>query len=109
VCGWRTYLGEVLRDENGDPVRGVWERILTEEQHLALMAALRPPATVTVPRRGRGHATKRLLSPFLRCGMCNAKMTGATRKDMRTGQRIVIYKCLSKGFGGYGRVSRPDR
>jgi site-specific DNA recombinase len=68
LCGWRTYLGEVLRDEHGDPVRGMWEPILTEQQHLALVAALRPPATVTLPRRGRGHATKRLLSPFVRFG-----------------------------------------
>ena len=54
LCGWRTYLGEVLRDENGEPVRGQWEPILTEDQHLALVAALHPPATVTLPRRGRG-------------------------------------------------------
>jgi hypothetical protein len=106
LCGWRTYLGEVLRDEDGDPVRGQWEQILTEEQHLALLAALRPPTTVEQPRRGRGHVTKRLLSPFVRCGACNAKMTGATRKDMRTGERIVLYKCPQKGLGGCGRVSR---
>jgi hypothetical protein len=33
-------------------------------------------------------------------------MTGSTRKDARTGERIVIYKCPPKGFGGCGRVSR---
>ena len=106
LCGWRTYLGEVLRDEDGDPVRGQWEPILTEEQHLALVAALRPPTMVESPRRGRGHATKRLLSPFVRCGACNAKMTGSSRKDTRTGERIVLYRCPQKGLGGCGRVSR---
>jgi site-specific DNA recombinase len=85
LCGWRTYLGEVLRDENGDPVRGRWEPILTEEQHLVLVAALHPPATATLPRRGRGHATKRLLSPFVRSGVCNAKMTGAVAKTRERG------------------------
>jgi Recombinase zinc beta ribbon domain len=58
------------------------------------------------PRRGRVHVTKRLLSPFVRCGACNAKMTGASRKDRRTGERIVLYKCPQKGLGGCGRVSR---
>jgi site-specific DNA recombinase len=106
LCGWRTYLGEVLREETGEPVRGAWEPILTEAQHLALVAALHPPAGVTLPRRGRGHATKRLLSPFVRCGVCNAKMIGSTRKGTRTGERIVTYRCPPRGFGGCGRVSR---
>jgi hypothetical protein len=33
-------------------------------------------------------------------------MTGASRKDTRTGERIVLYKCPQKGLGGCGRVSR---
>jgi hypothetical protein len=33
-------------------------------------------------------------------------MTGASRKDPRTGARIVLYKCPQKGLGGCGRVSR---
>nr|ASV46832.1 integrase [uncultured bacterium] len=33
-------------------------------------------------------------------------MTGASRKDPRTGERIVLYKCPQKGLGGCGRVSR---
>nr|WP_084467636.1 recombinase family protein [Actinokineospora inagensis] len=110
LCGWRTYLGEVLRDDDGSPIRGQWEPIVSEEEHLALVAKLTPSDSAEVPKRGRGHVTRRLLAPFTRCGRCNARMNGGTRVDKRAGkpagQRIVIYKCPPRGFGGCGRVSR---
>ncbi|GAA3846994.1 recombinase family protein [Saccharothrix violaceirubra] len=106
LCGWRAYLGEVLRDEHDNPVQGQWEPIITVEQHLALVAKLIPSDSPELPKRGRGHVTRRLLSPFARCGMCNSKMTGGSRKEKKTGERIPIYKCPPPGFGGCGRVSR---
>ena len=107
LCGWQTYLGKVLTSEDGSPVRGVWEPIVTEEEHHALVAAIRPAESPVLPRRGRGSVTRRLLSPFTRCGKCNARMYGTTSEyDKRTGEPIVIYRCPGRGFGGCGGVSR---
>jgi len=102
MCGWRTYLGEVLKNEDGHPVRGVWEPILSEEQHQALVAVIHPPASLRLPRRGRGSATKQLLSPFVRCGKCNARMCASPRYDPRTRARTVSYRCPSRGTGVVG-------
>jgi DNA invertase Pin-like site-specific DNA recombinase len=106
LCGWRAYLGDILRDDDGNPIRGQWEPIVSEEQHLALVAKLIPSGSVDLPKRGRGHVTRRLLSPFVRCGRCSAKMYGGSRKDKRTGERVGIYKCPPPGFGGCGRITR---
>ncbi|MBV8540576.1 MAG: recombinase family protein [Pseudonocardiales bacterium] len=106
LCGWRTYLGEVLKNEDGSPVRGLWEPIATEEEHQALVRVLSPPVSLRLPRRGRGSTTKRLLSPFVRCGKCNARMYGTTRRDRRSQTSTVIYRCPGKGVGGCGGVSR---
>lgn len=107
LCGWQKYLGEILKDEDGHPVRGLWEPIVTEQEHHALVAALRTPTSPQLPRRGRGTVTRRLLSPFTRCGKCNARMYGTTNEyDKKTGEPRVIYRCPGKGFGGCGGVSR---
>lgn len=104
LCGHRTYLGEVLKDKKGKPVIGVWERILTEAEYDALAEKL-TVRTRTNPRDGRGHPTKYLLSPFVRCGKCNARMRGGSRPG-RKGAKVTIYACRSKADGGCGGCSR---
>jgi site-specific DNA recombinase len=104
ICGWRTYLGEVLRNEDGSPVRGLWEPILTEQEHHALVRAINPPESLRLPRRGRGTTTKYLLSPFLRCGKCNAKLYGSAHKA--PDYQAVMYRCPGKENGGCGGIGR---
>jgi DNA invertase Pin-like site-specific DNA recombinase len=107
LCGWRTYHDEVLKDADDNPIKGVWEPIVTESEHHALVANIRPTRK---PRghqaRGRGHTTKYLLSPFVRCGKCNAKIHGAPVKDKRTGNTYTVYRCPVRGWGGCGGVAR---
>lgn len=106
LCGWRTYLGEVLRNEDGVPVRGKWETLIAEADHEALVAVLKPPESLRSPRSGKGTVTKRLLSPFVRCGKCNSRMYGTIRNDKRMGKKFINYRCPPKGNGGCGSVSR---
>lgn len=108
MCGMRTYRGEIMRDADGNPVRGVWEPILTDEEHADIVAAWTrsddsAPSRVTAT--GSGYRTSHLLSPFVRCGKCNARMVGATRRD-RSGVLVEIYRCPAKGAGGCGGISR---
>ncbi|MEQ4720173.1 recombinase family protein [Nonomuraea sp. B19D2] len=106
LCGWKIYRDEVLADADGNPVKGVWEPIITEEQHHALITAIRPPK-VARKNRGRGHTMKYLLSPFIRCGKCNARMYGGIAEySKKTGEPVVVYRCPAKGWGGCNGVAR---
>lgn len=62
-AGIRTYRGE-----NGRP--GLWEPIITEDEHLRLCAILKDPSR----RTARGNAPKWLLSGIATCDVCDARM-----------------------------------
>ena len=70
--------GEILYDVDGNKVRGQWEPILTDEEYEAVLAKWKPdrPVPSRLGATGKGHRTVYLLSPFLRCGKCNAQMLG---------------------------------
>ncbi|WP_068927700.1 recombinase family protein [Planobispora rosea] len=104
LCGLRTYKGEILNDKDGQPVRGVWEPIVTKEEHQALIQVLKVYNRIT-PRDGRGHPTKYLLSPFVRCGKCNAAMRGGMRPSAN-GTKAAVYGCRAKSEGGCGGCAR---
>lgn len=103
LCGIRTYKGEVLQVD-GEAVRGVWEAILTDEQFAAVSEMLKSYERVGV-RDGRGHATKYLLSPFVRCGKCNARMRGGIRPGPKRAP-VHVYWCRDKAEGGCGGCAR---
>ncbi|GAA1259925.1 recombinase family protein [Sphaerisporangium rubeum] len=104
LCGLQTYKGEVLKDKEGQPVRGVWHAIITEEQHNALVQTLKVYKR-DYGRDGRGHPTKYLLSPFVRCGKCNSRMRGGMRPGAN-GAKTAIYACRDKTEGGCGGCAR---
>ncbi len=104
LYGIRTYKGEVLKDREGQPIRGVWEPIITEEEFNALIQLIRVYKRIS-PRDGRGQPTKYLLSPFVRCGKCNAAMRGGMRPAAH-GLKTPIYACRDKREGGCGGCSR---
>ena len=104
LCGKRTYLGEVLLKPDGTPVRGVWKAILTDVEFASLVEHLTTRNRSNV-RDGRGHTTKYLLSPFVRCGRCQARMRGGTRPGPG-GQKVHVYWCRAKTDGGCGGCSR---
>jgi len=104
LCGYKTYKGEILKQTDGSPVLGVWEPILTPEQFEALSSHLtqRPRSAA---RTGRGRPTKYLLSPFVRCGKCQAKMTAGLRPGPK-GAKVHFYHCRGRSEGGCGGCSR---
>jgi site-specific DNA recombinase len=109
ICGQVVYRGEILLGEDGAKVRGKWEPILTDEEYDAVVTAWRPserPESSRLGARGRGYRTLYLLSPFVRCGKCGARMNGARRRDRKTGEIIEAYRCPARGQGGCGGVYR---
>jgi DNA invertase Pin-like site-specific DNA recombinase len=108
MCGWVLYRGEILYGTDGKPARGQWEPILTEDERNAVVAkwgrrAGQPKARLGAI--GRGYRTIYLLSPFVRCGKCGARMTGAIQRN-RQGELEEHYRCPAKGQGGCGGVGR---
>ena len=108
ICGLVIYQGEILADADGNKARGQWEPILTEEEYSAVVALWGPSDNAIKSRlgaKGRGYRTIYLLSPFVRCGLCSARMTG-TRRRNRRGELEEIYRCPGKGSGGCGGLVR---
>ncbi|MFF4504627.1 recombinase family protein [Streptomyces sp. NPDC001401] len=105
LCGYRAYRGEIVLDDDGQPVIGDWETINTVEEWEAVCA-------VVAERKrnypGRSLARKYLLSGIARCGLCHAKIRGQVnrrRKANSTSPRFS-YQCsvVNGGCGGVGRA-----
>ena len=81
IAGYVVYQGEILYGADGNRVRGQWEPVMTEEEYEAVTAKWKPdrPVPSRLGAIGKGHGTAYLLSPFVRCGKCNAKMHGGRR------------------------------
>jgi DNA invertase Pin-like site-specific DNA recombinase len=108
ICGLVTYQGETLAAADGNNVHGQWEPILTENEYNAVVALWGPSGKAVKSRlgaKGRGYRTIYLLSPFVRCGLCSARMFGTRRRNSR-GELEEIYRCPSRGAGGCGGVVR---
>lgn len=108
VCGLVVYQGTVLFGPDGGKVRGKWEAILTEDEYndvVAKWGSSPEPVPSRLGAKGRGHRTVYLLSPFLRCGKCSARMIGSRRRNRR-GEVEEYYRCPAKGNGGCGGVTR---
>lgn len=83
LAGYRTYKGEIMRDESGEQVRGEWEPIITDDQRDALLVAMEGRV------KSRRRAAKYLLTPMLMCGRCGAKMYGSRKNDGKDS----FYRC----------------
>jgi site-specific DNA recombinase len=108
ICGLVTYQGEILVDAGGNKARGQWEPILTEDEYNAVVALWGPSDEALKSRlgaKGRGYRTIYLLSPFLRCGKCSARMVGGRRTNRR-GELEEFYRCPGNGSGGCGGTAR---
>jgi hypothetical protein len=108
ICGLAVYRGEILQGTAGNPVKGQWEPILTEDEYNAVAAKWGPHEEQPKSRlgaKGRGYRTIYLLSPFVRCGSCGARMVGSRRRNRR-GELEEFYRCPSKGQGGCGTLTR---
>ena len=108
IAGYLVNRGEILYDADGKPVRGQWEPILTQQEYDAVTANWKPdrPVPSRLGAIWKGHGTVYLLSPFLRCGNCNARMLGGRRNSKLGRPPVEFYRCPAKGQGGCGSVSR---
>jgi DNA invertase Pin-like site-specific DNA recombinase len=117
TCGYREIGGELVRDGDGNPVRGQWATILTPEEWTAVRAVFDSRKGHFVSRDmklGRPHPVdyrdhRFLLSGILRCGcrrpdgtLCNTPLR--VNQKQRAGHHT--YTCLSRAEGGCGGVSR---
>lgn len=108
LCGYRTYKGEILLDNDGQPVIGDWETINTVEEWEAVCAVV---AERKRKDPGRSLARKYLLSGIARCGLCHAKIRGQANNRRAPGSKAATftYQCsvVNGGCGKVGRVGEP--
>jgi hypothetical protein len=117
LCGWRRIGGEIVRDENGQPIVGQWEPIIAPEQWMAVDAIMQARKGKRVSRDGESgeelpadyREHKYLLTGTLRCGKprpdgtpCNARLRVSQQRDCVQ----HIYTCPPKSNGGCGGVGR---
>ncbi|MFG3656744.1 recombinase family protein [Streptomyces sp. NPDC047706] len=103
ICGYRMHRGELFLDEQGAPVAGDWEPVITPQEWYLLMEKIRKESE---GRAARDYATKYLLSGIARCGRCGTKMRAfpSYRKSKTSSQ--FRYACPGKNDGGCGGVAR---
>ncbi|MFJ8599323.1 recombinase family protein [Streptomyces shenzhenensis] len=108
LVGYRTYHGEILYGEDGQPVMGEWEPINTLEEWEAVCSAVaerkqKYPSTAL--------ARKYLLSGIARCGLCKNKIRGQANNRREPGSKATryTYQCsvVNGGCGKVGRVGEP--
>lgn len=117
LCGWRSINQELVRDDQGKPVVGQWEPILTPDQWLATKAIFDarkgrmfyPDGTVGEVLTAEHHQPHHLLTGILRCGrpgpdgsLCNAPLRVTGHKQVKS----FLYCCPAKSAGGCGGVAR---
>jgi DNA invertase Pin-like site-specific DNA recombinase len=110
-AGLRMLGGELFRDEDGQPVIGQWEAIISVAEWEAVTARCKPRtrAAKSSPKTGAGSRTRKyMLSGLLRCGnivdgrICNTVMRANTTKE---GVSQFRYSCRSKSDGGCAGTS----
>lgn len=98
LAGFKVYKGEIMRDLDGEAVKGAWDPICTPEELDAVIGILASRKRVT---RGGQGVTRYLLSGIARCGVCGHGMRGNLKKSS------YIYACAQVGCGKVGRTGPP--
>ncbi|MEU2518539.1 recombinase family protein [Streptomyces pseudogriseolus] len=108
LVGYRTYHGEILHGEDGQPIIGEWEPINTLEEWEAVRAAVEERKQ---KRPGVSLARKYLLSGIARCGLCKTKIRGQINQRWTPESKATrfTYRCsvVNGGCGKVGRTGEP--
>lgn len=119
ACGYRVYMSAqdrreaktvwlpdtILYKDDGTPVIGDWEPVVTPEEWKACVATLEDRHKKRKnPEFTRLHA-KYLLSGIARCGECGTKLYGKPRYEQNTYQYWCIK--IEGGCGSIGRIGPP--
>jgi DNA invertase Pin-like site-specific DNA recombinase len=83
-AGLVVHQGQLLRDKDGQPVKGNWEAIVDPDTWFAVQNRPR-----TMP--GRKTVRRHLLTGLLRCGKCGGSLRGW--KAPRAGRQLGYYGC----------------
>lgn len=96
IAGISFYKKEILTDEDGIPIKGIWEPLVDEDTWRQLVEILGPKGP---PKRRK----KALLSGLARCGLCGKGMVRYSREARGEGK--FSYGCRGKDSGGCAGVS----
>jgi site-specific DNA recombinase len=89
---------EIVRDSQGEPVRGQWEPILGVDEWHALLDIIGDRYQAAKSQNSRRY----LLSGIARCGKCGKRLRGANRYGSNT--TTPGYSCQGRAAGGCGGV-----
>lgn len=82
LAGWRTHKYAIALTDAGAPISGTWQPLIDQDTYEALLAALGERGA-RQPKQARPGARRYLASGLLRCGECNAKLTGQPYRNER--------------------------
>jgi hypothetical protein len=120
LCGWRRLHGEIVKDDNGQPVIGAWQSIVDVDTWLSINAIVSSRKNRKVyPDGSVGDALaadfaehRHLLSGIVRCGKPKAdgSLCGAPLRARWYGATNVLhYSCQPRRQGGCAGISRRGR
>lgn len=104
LAGIKVYRGDIVRGEDGSPVKAAWKALVTPDRLTEVCTALEAQR----PRRDRPgtNALRYLLSGIARCGHCQSPMRGQMRRRA-SGTQYPVYLCDKSGYaGGCGKIAR---
>jgi DNA invertase Pin-like site-specific DNA recombinase len=93
MAGFAVYQGQMLQDDDGNPIKGNWAPILDEATWRAVCAVL------TNTKRSKQRGNSGLLTGIARCGKCGTGLRIARKP------RITTYECRGPDSGGCAGVS----
>ena len=87
----RDYEGEILKDADGNPVKGAWAELVDEQTWRAAQSVLTAPGRAP----GRKSVRRHLLTGILVCGKCEGTLSGG-----HTSTKKIVYGCKTDGCRG---------
>lgn len=92
LAGLRRYRGEIVRGDDGQPVKGSWEPILTVDEHERLVALFNDPVRKAAYN---GRTPVHLLSGIAKCGLCGGTMKRLPGRVTRGKAQPSAYACAA--------------
>lgn len=102
ICGLASRHGEILRDDEGNEVQGLWTPLISRDRWERLVEALGNPKPRNTDKYHAPRSNKYLLTHVMRCGVCMERLVAGKRRSKVTGEPECYYSCRSKILGGCG-------
>lgn len=104
LAGMRTYKGEIVRGEDGEPIPVEWPAIVNADQWWAVQAILTDPSRKFTPNE---YSTL-LLSGIAVCDACEAVIQSGGTRRAAGGRMVHRYRCSVKGGHVYREAEPVD-